>query len=53
MYVISAALYVFTVGFAIDVFDLDKNWILLIFAVSAAVMIIVGSQLAKKSSLEK
>ncbi len=48
MYLISVSLYIFTVGFVIDVFDLSKNGILLSLAFSAVVMIGVGFYLSKK-----
>ena len=48
MYLISISLYIFTVGFVIDVFDLTKNWILLILAFSAFLMISIGTYLSKK-----
>jgi len=48
MYLISVALYIFTVGFVIDVFQFSKNGILLILAFSALVMIGLGLYLSKK-----
>lgn len=48
MYLVSVCLYIFTVGFVIDVFDLSKNWILLILAFSALIMIGLGFYLSKK-----
>lgn len=48
MYLISISLYIFTVGFIIDVFDLSKNWILLSLALSAIIMIGLGTYLSKK-----
>ena len=48
MYMISVSLYIFTVGFIIDVFELSKNGILLILAFSALVMIGLGMYLSKK-----
>lgn len=48
MYLISVSLYIFTVGFIIDVFDLSKNGILLILAFSAVLMIGLGLYLSKK-----
>jgi len=47
MYLISICLYIFTVGFVIDVFDFVKNSILLTLAFSAALMIFVGWYLSK------
>ena len=48
MYLISISLYIFTVGFVIDVFDIGKNGILLILALSSAIMIGLGVYLSKK-----
>ena len=48
MYLISVSLYIFTVGFVIDVFDVSKNVILLILAGSTVVMIGLGFYLSKK-----
>ncbi|TAL51520.1 MAG: hypothetical protein EPN86_06500 [Nanoarchaeota archaeon] len=48
MYLISVALYIFTVGFVIDVFSLNKNAILLLLAISAAIMIFLGYYISKK-----
>lgn len=48
MYIISISLYIFTVAFVIDAFDLSKNWILLTLALSAVIMIGLGMYLSKK-----
>ena len=48
MYLITVSLYIFTVGFIIDVFELSKNGILLALAFSAIVMIGLGFYLSKK-----
>lgn len=48
MYLVSVCLYIFTVGFVIDVFHFSKNKILLILAFSAIVMIGLGFYLSKK-----
>ena len=48
MYLISISLYIFTFGFVIDVFDLSKNWILLLLALSSVLMIGLGMYLSKK-----
>lgn len=48
MYLISVCMYIFTVGFVIDVFKLSKNGILLTLAFSALVMIGLGLYLSKK-----
>ncbi len=53
MYLISVALYIFTVGFVIDVFDLSKNWILLLLAFSSLVMILLGWYLSGKPQKDK
>lgn len=52
MYLISISLYIFTVGFVIDVFDLSKNWILLILGFSSILMIGLGLYLSKKFERE-
>jgi uncharacterized membrane protein YvlD (DUF360 family) len=41
-YLISVSLYVFTVGYVIDVFDFSKNGVMLILAFSALLMIFMG-----------
>ena len=48
MYLISVCLYIFTVGFVIDAFDLSKDGILLTLAFSALVMIGLGFYLSNK-----
>jgi len=48
LYIISVSIYVYTVSFVIDAFDLSKNWILLILAFSAILMILLGLYLSKK-----
>lgn len=48
MYLISVCLYIFTIAFVIDVFDLSKNGILLILALSAVSRVGVGFYLSKK-----
>ena len=48
MYLISISLYIFTVSFVIDAFELTKNWILGLLAFSALAMIGVGVYLSKK-----
>jgi len=47
-YLVSVSLYIFTVGFVIDVFDINKNGVLLILAFSAVLMILLGFYLSKK-----
>ena len=46
-YMISMALYIFTAGFVIDVFNLKKLGILTILVLSAAVFMILGYYLSK------
>lgn len=48
MYLISVSLYVFTIGFVIDVFNFSVNLILFVLAFSAVVMIASGIYLSKK-----
>ena len=48
MYLISICVYIFTIGFVIDVFDLSKDQILLILAFSSGVMITAGIYLSKE-----
>lgn len=47
-YLVSVSLYIFTVCFVIDVFDIGKNGILLILAFSALLMILLGFYISKK-----
>ncbi len=42
MYLISIALYIFTIGFIIDVFNFSRNLILITLAISAIVFIFLG-----------
>lgn len=51
MYLISAALYIFTIGFVIDVFSLGKNWILLLLAFSSLLMILLGWYLSRPTQI--
>ena len=53
MYLISVALYLFTVAFVIDVFDLSRNGILGVLAFSAMLMIGLGLYISKKFRSEK
>lgn len=48
MYLISICLYIFTIAFMIDIYDLGKNAILGLLALSAVLMIGVGMYLSKK-----
>jgi len=47
IYIISICTYIFTAGFIIDVFSVEKNGILLILAISALLMIGLGVYLSK------
>ena len=42
MYLISIATYIFTIGFMIDAFNLSKNYVLLLLALSSIVFIGLG-----------
>ena len=53
MYFISICLYIFTVCFFIDIFDLSKNLILLVLAFPACLMIAVGKYLSTKLRVVK
>ncbi|OGI14749.1 hypothetical protein A3K63_02635 [Candidatus Micrarchaeota archaeon RBG_16_49_10] len=53
VYVISVALYIFTVTFVIEAFSLSKNWILLLLALSSALMIGVGVYLSRRFKEDK
>ncbi len=46
-YLISVALYIFTAGFAIDVFELGKFGILSVLVLSAVLFMILGFYLSK------
>ncbi len=48
MYLISIATYIFTIGFIIDAFDLGKNAVLLLLALSAIIFIAIGFYFSKK-----
>ncbi|MBI2673284.1 hypothetical protein HYX19_03420 [Candidatus Woesearchaeota archaeon] len=52
IYLISVALYIFTVGFVIDVFNFSRNSILLTLAFSAALFIFAGIFISKKASIQ-
>jgi len=47
-YVIFLALYIFTLSYLIDVFQLGKNWILGLLAVTAVVMMFLGYYFMKQ-----
>ena len=53
MYLISVCVYVFTVSFVIDAYDLSKNGILGALAFSAAIMISLGFYLSKRFQKKK
>lgn len=53
MYLVSIATYIFTVGFVIDVFDLSKNWVLLLLALSAILFILAGFYFSMKIGRRK
>jgi hypothetical protein len=42
MYVASIALYIFTAGFFMDVYDLSKGGILLVLVISAIIFMLLG-----------
>jgi len=48
MYLVSIATYIFTIGFVIDAFDLSKNWVLLLLAISSVIFILVGLYISHK-----
>jgi len=48
MYLVSIAAYIFTIGFIIDAFDLGKNAVLLLLALSAVIFILAGFYFSKK-----
>ena len=47
-YTVSVALYVFTAGFFIDVFDVGKVGVLLTLIFSAVIFMVLGAYLAKE-----
>ncbi|MBS3099543.1 hypothetical protein J4462_04985 [Candidatus Pacearchaeota archaeon] len=46
-YLISIALYVFTAGFYIDVYDLSKGGILIVLVISAILFMLIGWYFSK------
>lgn len=50
-YLVSVALYIFTAGFAIDVFNLDEFAILMILVLSAVVFMLLGYYLSQVLAL--
>jgi membrane protein implicated in regulation of membrane protease activity len=53
MYLVSIAVYIFTIGFVIDAFDLGRNWVLLLLALSAVVFILLGLDFSRKHDKRK
>lgn len=53
MYLVSIALYIFTIGFVADAFDIGKNGVLLILAFSAIIFILLGVYFGSKFNREK
>ncbi len=50
MYLVSVATYIFTVGFVIDAFDMGREGVLLLLALSAVLFIALGFYFSKKSN---
>ena len=48
IYIISGCIYIFTVGFTIEVFQLKKEEIMGVLAISAAIMVLVGVYLSNQ-----
>jgi Kef-type K+ transport system membrane component KefB len=53
MYLVSIATYFFTVGFVIDAFDLDRDFVMLLLGFSAVLFILLGFYFSKKFSEKK
>ena len=53
MYLVSVATYIFTIGFIIDAFDIGKNGVLMLLAISAVVFIALGYYFSTKINKEK
>ncbi len=53
MYVVSVALYIFTIGFIIDAFNIGKEGNLILLAFSALVFIVLGMYFGKKYQKNK
>lgn len=47
-YVLATFTYVITIAYVIDVYNLDRNWILSLLTLSAILMILLGYQLTRK-----
>ena len=52
IYLISVALYIFTIGFTIDVFELQETGILITLVISAIMFMVLGFYLSKVVHLE-
>jgi hypothetical protein len=50
MYLVAISLYIFTIGFMIDVFEMGKNGIMLMLTISALIMILIGWYLSSTSN---
>lgn len=48
MYLVSIATYIFTIGFVIAVFEIGKNGVLVLLAVSSALFIVIGFYFSRK-----
>jgi len=48
MYLVSIATYIFTIGFVIEAFNLGKEWVLGLLALSAVVFISLGVYFSRK-----
>lgn len=53
LYLASISVYIFTLGFVIDVFDVGKEGILILLAFSTLLMITIGMSLAKSKQKKK
>jgi len=51
-YLISIALYIYTAGYAIDIFELKEGGILSILAISAVIFMLLGYYLSKVIDLD-
>ncbi|PIN93564.1 hypothetical protein COU54_02695 [Candidatus Pacearchaeota archaeon CG10_big_fil_rev_8_21_14_0_10_31_24] len=53
MHLVSVATYIFTIGFISAAFDIGKNGVLLLLALSAVIFISLGFYFSSKSNVEK
>lgn len=53
MHLVSVATYIFTIGFVIDAFDLTRDAILLLLALSAVIFILLGWYYSRKFAKSK